>query len=101
MTHEEAEVLRRDPAHWTLAIFYRCPADPRVIVRDRFLPGWTFNFGHRLVAPTITAFALFACAPVLGLLTAGIRHWPTLLTVAALCAAVLLTLAHRIASGPR
>lgn len=101
MTHEEAEVLRRDSAHWTLGIFYRCPADPRVIVRDRFLPGWTFNFGHRLVAAAIAAFVLVAVGPLLLMLAEGIRHWPTLLVVAVLSAAAVLTAAHRIASGPR
>jgi hypothetical protein len=101
MTRDEAEALRRDPRFWTLGIIYRCPNDPRVIVRERFLPGWTFNLGHRFAVPTILAFVLIAIGPFLWVLTSGVRSVPALLAVAGMSAVIVISVAHRIASGPR
>jgi uncharacterized membrane protein len=101
MTHEEAETLRSDPRYWSLGIIYRCPDDPRVIVRRRFLPGWTLNFAHRMAIPTLLAAVLVAIGPVLLLLVSGVYHIPSLIVTACASAIVLIVVAHRIASGPR
>jgi hypothetical protein len=101
MTRDEAEALRANPRYWTIGIIYRCPDDPRVIVRERLLPGWTFNFGHRFAIPTLLAFVLIAIGPFLWVLTSGLQSVPALLAVAGMSAIVLISIAHRIASGPR
>ena len=99
-TREEAQNLWNDSRHWALGIIYSCREDPRVIVRNRFVVGWTWNFAHPRVFPTMGAFVLFFLAPGATLFAFGIFNLPLLIgaTVAAL--AVLVVIAHRIASGP-
>ncbi len=63
ITREQAQALWKVSRHWFLGIIYSCREDPRVIVRNRFWVGWTWNFGHPWVFPTMGAFALFALAP--------------------------------------
>jgi hypothetical protein len=101
MTREEAEALRSDDRHWTLGVIYACRADPRVIVRNRFVVGWTWNFGHRWVVPTLLAFVLFALAPAAWLFRSGVRDVQILLPVVAACVLVLVGFAHYVATGPR
>ena len=57
-TREEAQNLWSDSRHWALGIIYSCREDPRVIVRNRFVVGWTWNFAHPRVFPTMGAFVL-------------------------------------------
>ncbi len=100
MTREQAQALWKDGRHWVLGIIYSCREDPRVIVRNRFWVGWTWNFGHPWVFPTMGAFALFALAPGATLFTLGIGNVPLLIGVTVAAIAVLVVIARRIESGP-
>ncbi len=101
ITRDEAEVLRADDRHWTLGVLYKCQADPRVIVRHRALPGWTWNFGHPHVIPALLGFVLIALGPA-GFLAAQRILEPTVLVpVVTVCVLLLVGIAHNIASGPR
>ena len=54
------EAMRQDHRHWRLGAIYDCPADPRVVVRNRSGVGWAWNFGHPMVLPAIAlAITLF------------------------------------------
>lgn len=101
MTRTEAEALRNDPQHWRLGVVYRCKRDPRVIVRNLFVFGWTWNFGHKLVAPAILAAVFVFLAPTYLLAATGNLTAVALLIVATLSLTVILMAAHHIASGPR
>ena len=100
VTREEAQALWSDGRHWRLGIIYTCRKDPRVIVRNRFTIGWTWNLSHPWVFPTMATFALFALAPGAALFSLGILHVPLLIGVTILAIATLVVIAHRIESGP-
>jgi len=100
ITREQVQALWNDGGHWVLGIVYSCREDPRVIVRNRFWLGWTWNFGHLWVFPTMGAFVLFALAPGATLFTLGIVNLPLLIGVAVAAIAVLVVIARRIESGP-
>ena len=97
---EQVQALWSDSRNWVLGIVYCCREDPRVIVRNRFTVGWTWNFGHPWVFPTIGAFALFALAPGATLFALGIPNGPLLIGVTVAAIAVLVMIARRIESGP-
>ncbi len=101
MTHEEAEILRSDDRRWRLGVIYSCNADPRVIVRNRFPFGWTWNFGHRWVFPAIVAATLFAIGPVYW--SANYKSLETwvLWAIFLVCLGILIAIAHYVATGPR
>jgi len=100
ITREQAQALWSDSRHWVLGIIYSCREDPRVIVRNRFWVGWTWNFGHPRVFFTMGVFTLFALAPGAALIALGLIHGPTLIGVTVAAIAVLVVIAHRIESGP-
>ena len=100
VTREQVQALWNDSRHWALGIIYHCREDPRVIVRNRFVVGWTWNFGHPMVFPTMGAFTLFALAPGAVLLTLGILQVPLLIGVTVAAVALLVMIARRIESGP-
>lgn len=100
ITREEAQALWRNSRHWALGIIYVCREDPRVIVRNRFLVGWTWNLAHPRVLPTIAGFILFAFAPGATLFALGILDIPLLIGATIAAVAVLVVIAHQIASGP-
>ncbi len=100
ITREHAQALWNDGRHWFLGIIYSCREDPRVIVRNRFVVGWTWNLGHPRVFPTMGAFTLFALAPGAALFSLGILNVPLLIGVTIAAVAVLVVIARRIESGP-
>ncbi len=100
MTREQVLALWKDSRHWVLGIIYSCREDPRVIVRNRFTVGWTWNFGHPMVFPTMGVFTLFALAPGAVLFTLGIVSVPLLIGVTVAAVALLPMIARRIESGP-
>ncbi|UCF40933.1 MAG: hypothetical protein JSW43_00910 [Gemmatimonadota bacterium] len=100
-TREEAEALRNRDEHWKLGILYACREDPRVIVRNRLLIGWTWNFRHRWALPTILAFIMIGIGPAAVLWTAGVTDGLVLFGVTAVSMLFLVGVAHHIASGPR
>ncbi len=101
MTREEAEALRKDKRHWKLGVIYACRADPRIIVHNRFVMGWTWNFGHPWALPTLFAFVVVALGPAGLLLLSGVTNAPVLMSVVATSVLVLVGFAHYSASGPR
>ena len=100
MTREQGQALWRDSRSWVLGIIYFCREDPRVIVRNRYLVGWTWNFGHPWVFPTMAAFALFALAPGAALFALGMLNVPLLIGVTVAAITVLIAIARGIESGP-
>ena len=101
MTHEEAEILRADDQHWRFGIIYSCGADPRVVVRNQFLFGWTWNFGHRWALPAILAAALFAIGPVYWFANNKVFETWVLWTIFLVCLGIVIAVAHYVATGPR
>lgn len=97
---ERGRALWKDGRSWVLGIIYFCREDPRVIVRNRYLVGWTWNFGHPWVFPTMGAFAIFALAPGAALFALGILNVPLLIGVTVAAIAVLVVIARGIESGP-
>lgn len=100
VTREQAQDLWNDSHHWFLGIIYACRQDPRVIVRNRFWLGWTWNFGHPWVFPTIVASVFITLAPGATLVTLGIVSVPLLIGVTVAAVTVLVVIARRIESGP-
>ena len=99
ITREQAQDLWKDGRHWVLGIIYSCRDDPRVIVRNRFTMGWTWNFGHPWVFPTMGVFVLFALAPGALLFSLGIHYVPLLVGVTIAAIALLVVIAHRVERG--
>ena len=95
---KSAEDARLDDRNWHWGIFYACAEDPRTIVRNRWLFGWTWNFGHPHVFPTMALFVSIAVVPTLVALALGARRLGIAAVVVASTVIVVL-LAHRIASG--
>lgn len=100
MEQSTYEAMRMNPANWKLSIVYYCPDDPRVVVRQRFPFGWTWNFGHPLVLPAILLAVVVFLAPPIIAWWLGIQSqvllW--LLLGAGLCA--VLVGAHRLSRDP-
>ncbi len=97
MTREDAERLRSDDSHWNFGIIYHCREDPRIVVRNRWILGWTWNFSNPAVFPAILGAILLVLGPSLFL---AVRGEPTAGLVAG-AVAVIVLLAHRSAMGPR
>ena len=101
MTRDEAEALRANAKNWRWGIIYRCTEDSRLIVRNRFVFGWTWNFGH----PRVFAWILIAAGFVVGipvLLAAFLLATFTgLMLVFIACLLLVMAMANYIASGPR
>ena len=92
------EELRRDAGNWRWGILYSCADDPRVIVRNRFVFGWTWNFGHPRVVPTMAFVMLLAVGPTLGAVALG-APWYAVAGAMIASTIVVLRIAHGIASG--
>jgi hypothetical protein len=73
MTRDELDALWSEPTHWTAAGFYRCPADPRVVVLKRHGGGWTVNAAHRRAWLVLAAVVAVALAPLAVKLALGPR----------------------------
>ncbi len=99
MTREDAEHLRSDDSHWSFGIVYHCREDPRIVVRNRWILGWTWNFSNPAVFPAILGAILLVLGPSLFL---AARGGPAAGFVAAgVAVGVIVLLAHRNAIGPR
>ena len=63
--HEAAEELRIDPKNWKFGFLYYSPNDPRIVVRNRRVLGWTWNFGHRFAyLYLVIVSAVFVSVPI-------------------------------------
>ncbi len=99
VTREEAEALRQDPEHWHLGVVYACRDDPRVVVRNRWLIGWTWNFANPWTIPALLAAVLAVLGPGLFLIQRGAIG--AAFAAAALIVVAMVLLAHWNASGSR
>ena len=100
MTESRFEAMRNDPSHWKLGVIYFCPQDPRVVVRQRFPIGWTWNFGNRWVLLGIVAAVSIFVGPAAVAWYLGVRS-PiayVLVFVTSLCVAMFL--AHLLSRDP-
>ena len=101
MTRSEAETLRGDIKNWRWGIIYNCPKDPRVIVRNRFVFGWTWNFGHSSVFIWIGLAVIFALGIPYVFAVYGSATVAGLSVVLFTCLLIVITVANYISSGPR
>lgn len=99
VTRDEAEALRQDPAHWHVRVLYACRDDPRVIVRNLWFFGWTWNFANPWTAPAMLAAVAAILGPSWFLIQRGAIGIAFL--TAALTIIPIVLLAHWNASGPR
>ena len=101
MTREEAERLRSNPGHWSLGVVYHCKEDPRVIVRNRWIFGWTWNFGHPYALVVLILFVAVFLAPILVIAPIFDSSTTELAIMYVVVFAALVSIAHYIARGPR
>lgn len=99
ITRDEAEALRHDPGNWHLLVLYACREDPRVVVRHRWLIGWSWNFANPWTIPAMIAAVLAVLGPSLFLAQRGTVGAAMATAVVIIIPIVLL--AHWNASGPR
>ncbi len=93
--------MRKDDANWMFGVIYFCRDDPRVIVRNRFSFGWTWNFGHRGVWLVLPAYVMAFFSPLM-LSRPPIEASPLVVIVACFLVFLMLVyIASRIAEGPR
>ncbi len=97
-TTRRPEELRRDASNWRWSFIYSCPDDPRTIVRNRWVFGWTWNFGHARVFRTMALVMFLAVGPTLA---AVALRAPGYVVAAAMVAStiIVLRIAHGIASS--
>ncbi|MCH9675701.1 MAG: hypothetical protein K0U93_29965 [Gammaproteobacteria bacterium] len=94
---EAAEAERAHPYNWKFGFLYKCPEDPRIVVRNRRRLGWTWNFGHpRTYLYMIIVSVLFVAPTIVGHALLG-RATPVI-TVISIAGAVAW--AYHVASGP-
>jgi uncharacterized membrane protein len=91
------EDLWRDPRNWRWNLIYACKDDPRTIVRNRWLFGWTWNFAHPRVFRTMAFVILVVVGPALAVAALALPGL-AVLVVAIVSVVFVLRMAHRIAS---
>jgi len=101
MKREHAEQLRKDDRHWKLGVIYSCKSDPRVIVRNRWLFGWTWNFGNPYVCIVLPAFVAAFLAPILFIAPIINARISDLVAMYIVTILIMVGVAHYIAQGPR
>jgi len=100
MDHLEAERLRANDRNWSWGFVYRCPEDPRLIVRNRRFIGWTWNFGHSGILLALPAAVLFAVGIPYLVVASGMASRSLVVATFVGCVMILMIIANRIASGP-
>lgn len=94
------ERMRTDPANWKLGLIYFCPDDPRVVVRQRFPIGWTWNFGNPRVVPTIVMAVMLFAAPAFIGWWVGVRSIALLMALLGIGLILVMFIAHRLSRDP-
>ena len=87
---DELETLRSDPMNWTPFGFYRCAADPRLMVEKRIGVGYTINIAHHRSWLIFVGLLVVALAPTAVNITLGSRA-PGWLLAAALLTPITLS----------
>lgn len=101
MTHDDAEELRKNNRHWYFGVIYKCPQDPRLLVKNKFSIGWTWNFGHSYVLLAIIAAAIFVLGVPFALAALKLATLTGLIVCFLLCLLLVVLLARYVANGPR
>lgn len=94
------EVMRKDPANWKFGIVYFCPDDPRVIVRQRLLFGWTWNFANPWVIPGIFAAILVFAGPATLAWYLGVRSTVVFGSLLLLGLLLVVLASHQLSRDP-
>lgn len=94
------ETMRMDPANWKLGMIYVCGDDPRVVVRQRHLFGWTWNFGNPWVVPAIVIAVLLSIGPPYLAWASGIRSGPVLFGLLTVGILITIGIVSRLARDP-
>lgn len=97
-TTRRPEELRRDVSNWRWGIFYSCSDDPRVMVRNRWVFGWTWNFGHPRVFRAMAFMVLLATGPTLAVVALG-APWYAVAGAMIASTIIVLRIAHGSASS--
>ena len=90
-----------EPVNWKIGLLYYCPDDPRVVVRQRFGVGWTWNFGHRMVVPAMALAVLVFLAPPMVAWSLGVRSPLALSLVVAAALGAIMFASSRLSRPPR
>lgn len=100
MSNSKFEEMRNDAKNWKLGLVYFCADDPRVVVRNRFPLGWTWNFANRWVPLGIVLSIVVFVSPVAIAWSSGVRSGAVMacLLIASLC--ILMLVAHRLSRDP-
>lgn len=64
MTHQDAEKIRLSRSNWVLGVLYIAKEDPRLIVRNLWWFGWTFNFGNPWVVLALPVAIIIFLSPI-------------------------------------
>lgn len=94
------EAMRTNPANWTMRIVYCCHDDPRIVVRNLWSLGWTWNFGHAKVYMAIAlAIVVFLAPPYLAW-QFGVRSGVVIVIIIAVTLTTIVLVANRLALDP-
>ncbi len=92
--------MHKNPSHWKFGMIYYCADDPRIIVRQLFPIGWTWNFGHPFVFPAILLTVLFFLTPISIAYFVGIRSKLIFFVIIAISLVLVILMANRLARDP-
>ena len=101
MTREQAEQFRLDRDNWVLGVIYICKEDPRAIVRNLWIFGWTWNFGRSIVILLVPLTVFIFLAPVFVIAPMFSINAVELAILYLIIFTVLIVLSSYIAQGPR
>ena len=94
------ETMRMNPENWKLGCIYVCAQDPRLVVRNRFIVGWAWNFGNPKVIFVLPAVIfLFGLPLALGYLF-GVGNGFGLLALVLIGLAGVVLWAHHSSKEP-
>jgi hypothetical protein len=94
------EKLRTNPDNWKMRVVYYCNDDPRIIVRNLLLFGWTWNFGHsKVYIAILSAIVSFLVPPYLAWWL-GFRSPLVISIIVLLTLATIVVVASQIARDP-
>ena len=92
--------MHKNPSHWKFGMIYCCADDPRVIVRQLFPIGWTWNFGHPFVFPAIFLTVLFLLTPISLAYFIGIRSKQIYFAIIVITLTFVMLMASKMARDP-
>jgi len=94
------EAMRLNPENWKFGVVYICAEDPRLVVRQLFPVGWTWNFAHPQVYPLILAAVIFFLTPPGIVWWLGFDSWLMLMLAALFALIIIMLVVSRMAKDP-